>query len=444
MYLEDLKRWHWSLVGTVAGLLVGYGLTLLPPARDATVRRPISAEAFVTQLRAEEIHGLVISPADGGQDFVTGETTIAGRMRPFAFYADRPFAVAGENVVPPSVGMFVEWTASDDPRIRFHRPWWRAKWFVMTCAASIGVVIVGGVWPTVINLIQFGTLRRPRTSKDEYDLNRAVAGLPVSAESTPPPAADEPVDVAEEPRTYRGKYYPVEVPPEERPAGFALVELIVVIGIIAILMALLLPALSRARAQANVTVCANNLRQIGQALQAYLNDNDNVTFWRGVDINVNGMDWYAYGGREAGNANVGQFNYFNTVTRPLNRYLGNRLDPFQCPGDDAAPWALEFPEGTNAREPANHFDWVGNCYNFNANGYPLRPPPRQDGGLDGVKFTSIQDTSRTITFYEACLFWGADWHNGYKANVAFGDGHVEFRGMPSWHGEARWDAQKVP
>jgi prepilin-type N-terminal cleavage/methylation domain-containing protein/prepilin-type processing-associated H-X9-DG protein len=440
MYLEDLKRWHWSLVGAVAGLLVGYGLTLLPPARDATVRRPMSAEQFVTQLRAGEIRNLVISPAESGQDFVTGETTVTGKLRQFAFYAGRPFAAEGEDVVSPSVDAFVKSAAAADPRIRFHRPWWRARWFVMTCAASMGVLIVGGVWPTVVNLIHFGTLRRPRAPKEEYDLNRAVAGLPVSdAAPVTAPSPEVSADVPHDEKAYRGEYYPVEVPPDERPTGFALIELIVVIGIIAILMALLLPALSRARAQASVTVCANNLRHIGQALQAYLNDNDNVTFWRGADINVDGMDWYGYGGRESGNANVGQFNYFNTAARPLNRYLGSRLDPFQCPGDDAAPWALEFPAGTNDREPANQFDWVGNCYNFNANGYPLRPPPRQDGGLDGVKFTSIQDTSRTIAFYEACLYWGADWHYAYKANITFGDGHVEFRGMPSRYGDARWE-----
>ena len=68
---------------------------------------------------------------------------------------------------------------------------------------------------------------------------------------------------------------PEAIPPRVR-RGFTIIELLVVIGIIAILIGILLPALMQARRQAKDLACESNIRQISQALLIYATENQGL------------------------------------------------------------------------------------------------------------------------------------------------------------------------
>src|SRR5690349_236228 len=61
--------------------------------------------------------------------------------------------------------------------------------------------------------------------------------------------------------------------------GFTLIELLVVIAIIAVLAAILFPVFAQAREKARQTICLNNQKQLGMAVQLYVQDNDETLFF---------------------------------------------------------------------------------------------------------------------------------------------------------------------
>jgi prepilin-type N-terminal cleavage/methylation domain-containing protein len=80
---------------------------------------------------------------------------------------------------------------------------------------------------------------------------------------------------------------------EDDRSGFTLIELLVAVGIIAVLTGILLPALNRARAQANSLACQQNLHQIAEAIQLYVSNSKGVLpfgFWDGTFNPVSGYD----------------------------------------------------------------------------------------------------------------------------------------------------------
>jgi prepilin-type N-terminal cleavage/methylation domain-containing protein/prepilin-type processing-associated H-X9-DG protein len=116
--------------------------------------------------------------------------------------------------------------------------------------------------------------------------------------------------------------------------GFTLIELLVVIAIIAILAAMLLPALSKAKIKALTTQCVNNKKQMQVAAMMYTHDNNDY-LTPNAPVGTGTPEAWCNGNMteswQSSNANTNPAAYMNNSLAP---YVGNNLKVYKCPGDN--------------------------------------------------------------------------------------------------------------
>ena len=207
-----------------------------------------------------------------------------------------------------------------------------------------------------------------------------------------------------------------------KPArGFTLVELLVVIASIAVLVALLLPVLSRAKEKARRTACLNNLKQVNLALHLYAGENGDRLPSLGQVTYVTYKDV------------VKSFAGINGASSPQDKI-------FTCPADTYyydEGTAIYVPQGRHEQVVFDYSSYVFNGLNLLTN-YPNFAYNGVLPGIGGKKLEAVKNSARTVLVLEGPGIMPYSWHlpklavaggmpmfNDAKNLISFVDGHAD-------------------
>lgn len=162
--------------------------------------------------------------------------------------------------------------------------------------------------------------------------------------------------------------------------GFTLIEILVVVAILALLIAILLPSLARARDQAKTAACGSNIRQLAMAANMYTQDGDGR--YPASTHEYNGSDWIGLG-NPVGNQYYGDA----PEAGVLFKYLGRDKKVYTCPAHKKPQWipseSWYYSYEINGMMTGGKPEWVNNAH------HPIKDFNKDDHRLDMAKFSGV-------------------------------------------------------
>ena len=233
--------------------------------------------------------------------------------------------------------------------------------------------------------------------------------------------------------------------------GFTLIELLVVVAIIALLVSLLAPALQRARAQTENVVCLSNLKQISNALQCYVSDNESAMpgYKEPLISGATPDDWPVRNGGWATAYWVNRnymggnsiFDSYPSATNPnprkLNVYLQDAEKTFKCPSDRGIVNVIPTMPGDDIPNYDVSYAWSsGSSYTYNSS----FGVPGYISTLPSKKVYDVKHDAMMVAFAD-CTLWNT-WLDPAVNAMAGGYGHFLYAGYP-WH-DLPYDHPEAP
>jgi prepilin-type N-terminal cleavage/methylation domain-containing protein/prepilin-type processing-associated H-X9-DG protein len=206
--------------------------------------------------------------------------------------------------------------------------------------------------------------------------------------------------------------------PVRRTAGFTLIELLVVIAIIAILAAMLLPALARAKAKAYATGCMNNSKQLMLGWHIYADDNNDLLAPNDYPYLSPYATMTTAQRQQAKCWVVGTMAIsFDAQDSPGRNGISELLDPnsllspylpskllYHCPADNYIDTRAGAGKATHVRSYSMN-SAVGSTWNsFYANGSPALGAPVGGGWLSGASYNGMPATVAYLTYNKLSSF----------------------------------------